>query len=545
LYDSPTSYFVDYQLAALIKKYPFSANEVPKLDPEGTAVKKFLAAEHMCKRVNQKYRAKRKCFDKYMQAKTYMREFIVSVIGEKPDIASIGEKCDFTSGASLLIGGNKTNIARKVFAQHWTATPGALPYAMPMLWANAQLRDCILPGAMKCYDKAEFGRIVRAKVQRVDYNNVSFVPKTAKTHRSIAIEPLLNGYIQKGTDVYLRECLRASGFDLSDQTRNQRLARMGSLGGFNPFVTIDLSAASDSLAYEVVRELLPPDWFEFLCFIRSPQYMLPGSSVPNQYEKFCSMGNGFCFPLQTLIFASVGYTASRLCKAPRDEIAVYGDDIIVRQSEALLVVELLRELGFRTNVDKTFLFGPFRESCGADWYEGQDVRPVHFAKPLVDVRQLFALHNSTLRSPRCEVFFEDFRSVARSIGGSSYLRPGREPGDTAFSVPLDVAMNCPNVRWHSGYQNWMWTEIASKSAPDPVRLGEVEYANALVLAAMRGTTSAQPFTLRYETVPKIVRVCRPYFEGFRFKPPAFWRDYTQNVVNSEFLGFFKTRTRRG
>lgn len=545
LYDSSTDYFVDCQLSALIKKYPFSRFEVPGLDPQATALSKFESAEHKCKRVNQKFRAKRRRFDPYMQLKCYMREFILSTVGPSPDLLAIGEKCDFTSGASLLVGGSKTNIARKVYAQSWTSTPGALPYAIPMLWANAQLRDCILPGAMKCYDKAEFGRIVRAKVQHVNYNKVDFVPKTAKTHRGIAVEPLLNGFIQKGTDVYLRDRLRAIGIDLSDQTRNQRLARLGSLGGFDPFVTVDLSAASDSLAYEVVRELLPADWFEYLDFIRSPQYLLPDSKVPKRYEKFCSMGNGFCFPLQTLIFASVVYAASRFCKAPRDQFAVYGDDIIVRQSEALLVVELLRELGFRTNVDKTFITGPFRESCGADWYEGQDVRPVHFAEPLVDVRQLFALHNSTLRSPRCELFFEEFRTVARSIAGSSYLRPGREPGDTAYSVPLDVAMNSPSVRWDRDRMEWRWTEIASKSVKDPCRLGVVEYANALVLAAMRGTLSSQPFTLRYETNPKIVSVCRPFFDGYRQKPPIFWRGYSEGVVNPLNDRFFEARPRYG
>jgi hypothetical protein len=312
----------------------------------------------------------------------------------------------------------------------------------------------------------------------------------------------------------MRERLKAFNLDLSDQTKNQRLALQGSLGGFNPYVTIDLSAASDSLSMEVVRELLPPEWFEFLDCLRAPRYMLPMTNQTSRYEKFCSMGNGFCFPLQTLIFASVVYAASRLNNAPPGDYSVYGDDIIARQSEALIVVELLRELGFRTNVDKTFITGPFRESCGADWFAGQDVRPVHYDKPLVDVRQLFALHNSTLRSRRCELFFEEFRVVLRSLGGRFFLRPGREPGDSAFSVPLDVAMSSPFVRWDRDLQRWTWSEIASRPVSDVVRLGEVEYANILMLAVLRGSDSQRPFSLRYETTPKIVRVRRHYFDDF-------------------------------
>jgi len=514
MYDSDTTYFVDCQLAALVRKYPFTPYQIPKLDPEATALKKFLSAEHRCKWLNRKFSAKRKRFDEYAQAKAYMRSFIEKMIGSSPDLQSIYDRCDFTSGASIQVNGNTTSIARKIFAQRWTVTPSALPYVIPALWSNFQIRSCVLPGAIVCYDREDFGRRVKERIEYVNYNNVSFVPKTAKTHRSIAVEPLLNGFIQKGIDEVLRAHLRRGGFDLSDQSRNQALAREGSLGGFNPFVTIDLSSASDSISTELVRDLLPPDWFELLSCTRVPQYMVPGTSNTVKYEKFCSMGNGFCFPLQTLIFASVCDAAYRLCGANRGEISVYGDDIIVRQSEALLVIELLKELGFVTNRDKTFVTGPFRESCGADWFGGQDVRPVHFDKPLLDVRECFALHNSTLRSPRCESFFEDFRETLRGIAGGDYLRPGREPGDTAYSVPLDLAMTSPNVRWRRDYQCWQWKEIQSLPCADPGRLGEEELAKALMLAAVRGHKSTQPFSLRYNTTPKIVRTFGPYFNGY-------------------------------
>lgn len=514
LYDSATSYFVDCQISALIRKYPFTPNQVPGLNPESVALQKFSSAEHKVKWQNRKRRAKLKRFDQYAQIREYMRLYIASVLGETPPMQEIYDSADFTSGASIGVNGNRTNVARKLYAESWSVTPSALYHAKRALWSNIHARDCILPGAIKCYDPLLFTELVNKRVCIVDHNKISFVPKTAKTHRSIAIEPLLNGFVQKGIDIVMRDRLKKrAGLDLSDQSKNQALAREGSLGGINPYVTIDLSSASDSIATEEVKDLLPPDWYELLDEVRSPSYMLPGSNSVRKYEKFCSMGNGFCFPLQTLLFSSVCHAASRFCGAKRNEFSVYGDDIIARQSEALLIVEVLREMGFRTNVDKTFITGPFRESCGADWFEGQDVRPVQFDEPLTDVRQLFALHNSTLRSQRTELFFESVRPVIRAMGGGEYLRPGREPGDTAFSVPLDVAMSSRNLKWSRACQSWSWAEILSRPVEDPGRLGEVEFANARLLAVLRGSDSRMPFTLRYTSKPKRVRVTRPFRDG--------------------------------
>jgi len=512
LYESTSSYFEDCQISALIRKYPFTSAEVPGLNPEATALQKFRSAEHKCKWQNRKLTARRKRWDDRAQLYAWARKYIERVIGIAPPLETIYGKCDITSGASLGVHGSKTNVARKIFAKHWTCTPSALQHAIPSLWANAQVRDCILPGAIKCYDPVLFVERVREKVKFVNYNQISFVPKTAKTHRSIAVEPFLNGFVQKGVDDHLRDCLRRIGIDLSDQGRNRSLARLGSVQGFNPYCTIDLSAASDSLSVEAVRSLLPPDWFEFLSEIRADQYLLPDGSV-HTYEKFCSMGNGFCFPLQTLVFASICHACARFC-SDDDDFSVYGDDIIVRQNCALLVVETLRDLGFRTNVDKTFITGPFRESCGADWYEGQDVRPVHLDERLTDVRQLFAFHNSCLRSQRVELFTTELRPVLRSFGGSNYLRPGREPGDTAYSVPLDVAMNSPYVTWGRDSQAWRWREIRSRPTSDLFRLDEIGYANILMLAAMRGANSAQPFTLRHSTTPTSVTVSRPWQDEY-------------------------------
>lgn len=96
-------------------------------------------------------------------------------------------------------------------------------------------------------------------VSLVPGNSVIAVPKNFKTDRTIAKEPCMNIYVQLGIGRAIRRRLLGCGVDLNDQTRNQRAAREGSITG--ELATVDLSMASDTLAYEVVRWLLPNDWW--------------------------------------------------------------------------------------------------------------------------------------------------------------------------------------------------------------------------------------------------------------------------------------------
>lgn len=498
VYATAAEHFAANQLAALIRKYPFSNDELPGLDPKGSAIRKFHAAEHHCKWVNRRFRALRTRVNPHNEIFRLARSWITRVLGDKPELSVIYGKSDFCAGASLGVHGNRTNLGRKLLSKSWTCTPSALPYALGALWSNDQVRELILAkGPIYCIDPEVFLREVQSKVKLVDYNNISFVPKTTKTDRSIAVEPLLNGFVQKGVDRFIRNRLAVHGFDLSDQTRNQRLAYKGSLDVVNPYATIDLSSASDSISIELVKELLPPEWFELLDSLRSPAFRL-GDNKTHRYEKFVSMGNGFCFPLETLIFAALSRATMQYYKSPVD-LAVYGDDIIVRQSIALAVLEILKYAGFTTNTEKTFVFGPFRESCGADWYGGTDVRPVYWDNILTDVREVFALHNSTYRSERSEMFFDSVRPILRSQVPSTlnYQRIGKAPGDTCFSVPFDVFMSCAHTKWVRHEYRWSWKEILSLPVRDKIddpSANFVEY-----IAFLRGSSSSLPLAVRRMT----------------------------------------------
>lgn len=221
----------------------------------------------------------------------------------------------------------------------------------------------------------------------VDGNKLSFVPKNDRTSRVIATEPTLNMFFQRGISSVIEERLRSFGIDLaSQQDRNRRLAQIGSAD--DSFVTIDLSSASDSFSLGFVRDIVPRTQIAFLERFRSRATILPdGRRV--DLNMLSTMGNGYTFSFQTALFtcmvlASFRFAGSVIHYGVRDRTeknwGVFGDDIIVPKHVSRYVLRLLDICGFTTNREKTFLEGPFRESCGGDYLLGVNVRPVYARK---------------------------------------------------------------------------------------------------------------------------------------------------------------------
>lgn len=463
-YNTPSEHFIANQLASLVKKNPIKD---PSLNPEKAAWKKFYAAEHTCKRINQRLLAeKRVCRFAYSDMRSRARSYILRVIGAEPDLKAIYERCGFGPGASVGVHGTATHTSAKLCSDEWTVTPAALDFARSALIGDDHIREFLLgdPRYADC-GRSAFRIAFMSKVRLVQANKITMVPKTAKIHRAIAIEPLLNGFVQAGCDQYLKEKLLRFGIDITDQKRNQGLAYQGSLQGwFNPFVTIDLSAASDSIAIETARDLLPPAWFDFLNALRSPCFSVDG--LEKRYEKFSSMGNGFCFPLETLLFASLAYSANTVTGDTM--FSVYGDDIIVRQSAAALVIEYLKFYGFKTNTEKTFLFGPFRESCGADFFEGVNVRPYSLDFIPFTSRDIMKISNGlTLAGVDDSSIHSWLRSMVPSR--ECFVRPLDGPPDTAFSVSEDVFLSSHFAKWNRELQTWSWKEFVTSSISDDRR----------------------------------------------------------------------------
>jgi hypothetical protein len=110
------------------------------------------------------------------------------------------------------------------------------------------------------------------------------------------------------------------------------------------------------------------------------------------------MGSALCFPVEAMVFYTLVQVAmhkldgirpsSRSISRYSKLIDIYGDDIIVPTDYTDVVVRTLESYLLKVNVNKSFSNSLFRESCGADFYNGRPVNPVYARKvPLDDVRK--------------------------------------------------------------------------------------------------------------------------------------------------------------
>lgn len=504
-YDDASLHFLANQVAYLIKKYPFPKS-LGSFSPQTKAWGKYLDAEARCAHTNRYFRFAHD-MDGPMQSVFHsMRGFIRHVLGDVVDRSSWYSMCDFGPGASIGVKGQATNLNRKI-GSDWTCSPGALDYGYAAFVHDWNLiRSFTGREGIQSLDPSEMREKFKSKCTVVRHNKIAFAPKTTTTDRVIAVEPFVNGYLQKGLDQLMRLKLKRVGLDLSQQATNSEGARLGSLLDDDlSFVTIDLSSASDGISIELCRALLPPDWFDVMNSIRSVNYFKDG--VVSRYEKFCSMGNGFCFPLETLLFAAAAHAAG--CKTPGHDFIVYGDDIVLWKRYSQKLLEILEVMGFAVNNEKTFLSGPFRESCGRDWFGGEDVRPFILDFEFDCVESCYKFLNLSNRNQRTVDFFYGVRELVLSLipANLMFVRPEKGPEDSGIDAELDVFLSSPFARWNRHLQRWSWLELHHSPVEDNWNCSNSAFA--LMIAAIGGASSQMPFTFRRKTRAKVVRVYPP------------------------------------
>jgi len=302
----------------------------------------------------------------------------------------------------------------------------------------------------------------RYSIENVPGNRFTTVPKTAKTDRGICIEPGGNVFLQLGVGVVIRERLNRFGIDLNHgQELHKRLACAASLTGSD--ATIDLSSASDTVSLLLVDLLLPKEWYDLLFSLRSPKTLIRGQWVT--LEKFSSMGNGFTFELETLIFASIAAAVSGGIQSLGNTVHCYGDDIIVKGEASRGVIAALRYFGFTPNVAKTFTTTAFRESCGGDYFCGYDVRPYYMKEFPIEPAHWITLANGLFRRSRNAHRREDpgFRARLYALDQLPVdIRRSRGPTSLGDIIVHDVEANWRfNVRRS---QRWfrIWKPISRR-----------------------------------------------------------------------------------
>lgn len=278
-------------------------------------------------------------------------------------------------------------------------------------------------------------------LQRYAYRPATllFVWKDVKSLRSICKEPAAMQYHQQSEllklDVLFRTSTWSKMIDMGDQIRSQKAAQQASALGTHS--TIDLSKASDSIAYSVIKAVMPHRLLKPLTATRSTRVKLPNGRI-YRMAKFAPMGSAVCFPVQSMLFAATsllayltvwywknvenvnnerwfatmpsdymipidapvlsvpellqGFTErldNKLVGKRSRSILIFGDDIILPEEAVDTLYTYLSDLGLIVNTDKSFRApSEFREACGMFAWRGVDVTPLKAKTPLAPLGSL-------------------------------------------------------------------------------------------------------------------------------------------------------------
>jgi len=395
------------------------------------------------------------------------RKIVLDCLGSSPPSVDLDGR--FGPGATFADRGGLTTVPDKMSSEP-TFTPSA--WTSLSSWrSTAWARACAVDGRQP---------------KLVDGNRFLTVPKDATKFRGIAVEPSINVFYQLSFGKLIRHRLRRLGIDLDvGQDIHRRLACEASTEGH--LATLDLSNASDTICRNLVEFLLPPAWFNVLNDLRSPKTFFKGHFV--LLEKFSSMGNGFTFELETLIFHAL-VTACCELRHGKPFVSVFGDDIIFPVDCSQDVIAFLRLCGFEVNRSKTFTEGNFRESCGGDFFLGEPVRAHFLKKSPSEPADFIALANGLKRISldRFPWLYRTWRKVLDRLPVE--IRSCRGP-----SALGDLVVHEDEARWNFKRRN----SIRYIRVWRPARFRKVpwqHFKNDVVLAsALYGQSSGDSFPL--------------------------------------------------
>lgn len=248
---------------------------------------------------------------------------------------------------------------------------------------------------------AHFRDLRRVVTSEERSSRMCAVPKTFEKPRLIAAEPVEHMWCQQ----FMRDCMYStieeSWLGRFIPIRDQNFSRQTCLKASETgrLATMDLSEASDRVSCEFVGNFFraAPRFLNCLrasrtltCYISKA---LSGAEADATValRKYATMGNATTFPVESLGFLAVAIAAvltqRRLRVTAKNidslvgDVAVYGDDLIVPVESAEFLMLALEVLDFKVNHNKTFTQGNFRESCGMEAFNGQEVTTVMLALP--------------------------------------------------------------------------------------------------------------------------------------------------------------------
>lgn len=480
-YTDPKHFAEDYLVASILRK----SYAIPiKVDRAAEALLRFRADEAHNRTTNDRLWSETlpQWWGDYSGA-------LLTILGPlgRGELDKIVRGCRHGSGATVGVSSEGLTASKKYDAKP-TITKDLLPF----------IRS-IMPEPVQALKRLDSG----GKMKVVPGGVFFTAPKDAWIDRGCCKPATWNAWFQQGIKQHMEDRLRIFGVDISTQERNRFLASVAQERGL---VTIDLSSASNlnartSLYLALCHNKCPlgEKWYKLLDLGREKAIRLDPEK-PNVYtplEMFSTMGNAFTFPLESAIFLAV---VMSVLGDDLSNVAVYGDDIIVPQEAASEVIARLEFIGFKVNLSKTFLAGKFFESCGTDWFNGQNVRPFYLrVDPEVDSVPQPLIAANRLRSWCLQVYGycpERYRELWEWAVGE-IPHPWRVPispslGDTGYHVayselnpptPAELARSCASKKVRS---EWLskatWEGVVVEHVN--VRPVEVERRTAGVLLAV-------------------------------------------------------------
>lgn len=487
----------DYSATCFLSKSNFLKIDVSKKD---AAMKKFFEFEELCRLTNDRF--KNPSLDPlFNESNLWLlnatRRKIEMILGDfSPE--EFVESANWGPGVTTLLKGENVSAVNK-FQCETGITRDLYSFIKP--WFSVAY-PLIAEHMRSLVQTSESGAFL---FQRG--NSIVTVPKNSKTDRVIAVEPGWNLWFQKGVGKMIRRRLRRKGVDLDSQERNQQLARLSSKT--DSLATVDFSSASDSISKSVVEALLPHHWLTLLKNTRSSIGVL--KNEVRLWHKFSSMGNGYTFELESLIFYAAALAVCETSHVSSHEVSVFGDDVIIPSSCYNLFSEFCEFLGFRVNKQKSFSSGYFRESCGSHYFDSLDCKPIFLKERLHNVQSVYKLansiryashrHNSYLGCDRR--FLVAWRHLFRGIPKPLRFEISFGIGDSGFICNFDEATPALPGRGYEGFLCSGLIEVGINRQSEGMGLlltrlwnrSEREYGNS--------------FTLRGRTKLRVSRILVP------------------------------------
>lgn len=493
---STTDFRQLYQFYSLTKKLALPGNE--KLCKEN-GYAKLLAGEASCKVTNMTMEARVSSnFALFDRVKVIIQE----IIGNVPINLFTGTEVKFGPGSTVNCNNrsfSETGLFYKL-TDRLIVPERAKYYLAALVSSNPNWVSMLATHYRTQKNEDESYLTYEMRVFKKHFlivpdsfpSRIGFVPKDSEEFRTIGIE--MNGLMPLQMcigDHFSRKLLSKAGINLNSQERNRHLAKLAKLFGL---ATIDLKNASGSISLLLVKALFPVEWYCLIEACRSSHGSASGKQTI-EYEMVSSMGNGFTFELESLIFYAL---AKATCEDEgvsdfecKKSLTVFGDDIILPQRCASTFMQNLTLFGFTANKEKSFIKGFFFESCGSDYYNGTDVRPFFLKRTVSTLKDFYFLLNSLLykviqqeRSDLLDVYKFCYGFIAKTssygplhFNLNDYGKVRTDDLEAVLRVPLEFAQTNGGVIFNYSIQAWQykkWINIAllcplSKSSQYAVR----------------------------------------------------------------------------